>query len=310
MDRHAQLRQAAEQLLGNTELSGAELAARLSRARDAEYWRQLAPELSLDGTTPLPALAADEAALQAVALQFQHDRYCKTAPLLPPASLAILNRSIDIVMAAGWPAVFALVYDPLWACFRLPVLAALLTSHLGPGFVQIPHLWVHVVPAVTGASGWMPHADGFRPARVSVWLALTDATVDNGCLHIVPPDALPEVFRTTNVDQTVTMAEAFRALQATRAMPIPAGAALAWEFDVFHWGGRAVDPREARRAISMEFLAAGHAPESDESPLLDATGPLPSFDTRLHIIAIALQAYAKREPVARRYLPLAAPLLT
>jgi hypothetical protein len=307
---HARTRQAAEHLLGGVELSEAELAARLVRARDVDYWRRLAPGLTLDGTTLLPALATNDAALRTVSLQFQQDRYFRTPPLLPSASLAALNRSIDIVVADGWPPVFALIYDPLWSCCRLPALATLLTSHLGPGFVQIPHLWVHVVPAVTGAVGWMPHADGFRPARVSMWLALTDATLDNGCMHIVPPDALPDAFRTMNVNEPVTMSDALRAMQSARAMPIPAGAALGWEFDVFHWGGRAVRPLEARRAISMEFLAAGYAPESDESPLLDATGPFPSFGMRLHTIAIALQVYSKREPIARRYLPLAAPLLS
>lgn len=305
MDRLTRLRDAAADIVQRLEMTPPEVADRLARARDTGYWRSLAPGLSIGGADAPPAFAVDEERLRAAASQLRHDRYFRTPPLLSADTLASLNRTVDAVMAAGWPAVFAMLYDEPWHCCRLPALARVLEGHFRSGFAQIPHLWVHIVPAVSGAVGWMPHFDGFRQARVSVWLALTDATVDNGCIHIVPPDTLPAVFRTTNIEATIVMSDILKAMQGTRAMPVAAGAALGWEFDVFHWGGRAVNPREARRAISMEFLSSAHPPESDETPLLDVSGPLPAFDERLRIVASALRTYAKREPVMRRFRALA-----
>jgi hypothetical protein len=305
MDRFTRLSDAAAGIIRNLELPPGDLAVRLMRARDIDYWRELVPGASIGDGAPSPPLAIDADALSAAADSLRGDRYFRTPPLLSAASLAAVNRAIDLVMAAGWPPVFAMVYDQLWDCCRLPALARLLEGHLGAGYRQIPHLWMHIVPAVSGAMGWMPHFDGFRDARVSVWLALTDATVDNGCIHLVPPDTLPDSFRTADPDDPVLMRDVLKAMQGTRAMPVEAGAALGWQFDVFHWGGRATTPRQSRRALSMEFLAATQAAEADETPLLDVRAPLPDFATRLSIVAFGLQTYEAREPGLRRFRALA-----
>ena len=305
MDRHTQIGAAAAEILRRLELTPAEVADRVARARDAAHWRALAPELAVGDDRAVSPLPVADDAMRETASQLRHDRYFRTPILIAPGVLAAMNRALDRVTAAGWPPVFVMVYDAFWRACRVPALARLLEAHFESDFVQIPHLWIHIVPAVGGAIGWMPHFDGLRQARVSVWLALTDATVDNGCIHIVPPEVLPEVFRTTNLDTTVVMSDVLRAMHGTRAMPVRAGAALGWEFDVFHWGGRAVNPLSERRAISMEFLSAAHAPEADEVPVIANRGALPSFEERLQVIALALQTYANREPLMRRFRPIA-----
>lgn len=303
------MRDVVADILDKTEMTADELAERLERARDLAYWRTLSTDLSVDGNEPAPASVATDTELRTAVAQFRTDRYFQTPPLLAATTLGSLNRAIDVVTAAGWPAVFALVYDGLWHCARQPAIGHVLESHFGAGYSQIPHVWIHVVPPVSGAVGWMPHFDGFRQARVSVWVALTDATVDNGCIHIVPPDVLPPAFRTTDLETRLTMSDVLKAMHGTHALPVSAGAAVGWEFDVFHWGGRAVNPRGARRSMSMEFLAAGQAPEADETPLIGVEGPLPAFEERLRVVAIGLRAYAKREAASRRYRVLADRLL-
>lgn len=310
LDPGGRIRDIVTDMLEKTAMTAAELAERLERARDIGYWRNLSPELSVDGSEPAPPTVATDAELRTAAAQFQTDHYFQTPPLFGATTLASLNRAIDVVTAAGWPAEFALVYDSLWHCARLPAIGQLLESHFGAGYSQIPHVWIHVVPPISGAVGWMPHFDGFRPARLSVWVAFTDATVDNGCIHIVPPDVLPPAFRTTDLEVRLAMRDVLKAMHGTRALPVPAGAALGWEFDVFHWGGRAVHPREARRSMSMVFLAAGQTPETDETPLIAVDGPLPSFTERLRVVAVGLRAYAEREAASRRYRALADRLLT
>src|SRR5207244_2616081 len=106
-----------------------------------------------------------------------------------------------------------------------------------------------------GASGWPPHCDDAnRPNRVTVWIPLSDATLDNGCMYVVPRDR--------------AAADADARLQACRALPAAAGSILGWNFDVLHWGSTCTRPGEPRIAISQEFIAPGAATAADELPLV------------------------------------------
>src|SRR5207244_3331141 len=150
-----------------------------------------------------------------------------------PLRLSRLNAAIDAVVAAGWPPVFAWVYDEFWSLARLPDASPLIASQLGAGYSQIPHIWVHVVPAMVGSSGWTPHFDGPIVGRASIWIALTDATLSNGCMHVVARRHLAPAFESEPLDTgRVAIADAFRALQGVRALPASAGSVLGWTFDV------------------------------------------------------------------------------
>lgn len=293
------VRDIALQLAASATMPPHELADRLGRARSAEYWRSISPVIQVSANAPFPHLEVPQAAEATATRLFEAEGYFELPPLLPPDVLEGLNQVIDAVIAAGWPSIFALVDDRFWQCGRLPAVRRLLESRLGKGHQQIPHVWIHIVQAVDGASGWMPHFDGFASARVSVWLALTEATTDNGCIYLVPSSVLPDAFRIKDTFVDLPMPDVLRAMHATRALPVKAGAALGWEFHVFHWGGRAVNPRSQRRALSMEFLAAAEQPQLDEQPLLDPDGPLPDLAFRLRAIGLALDTYYKREPVQR-----------
>jgi len=309
MDSETKRREALAGMLDAIELAPAELEALAGRARDVSYWSSLAPDLAIGGQAEAFVRPADsDAAARATGHLRQH-HYFKADPIFDVAALERLNGAIDTLRAAGWPPVFALVYDVFWSCLRHPTIAAVVGAHLGDGYRQIPHVWVHLVPALVGARGWMPHFDGFRPRRMTIWIALTDATVENGCIYIIPPDSMPESMRTRDFDAPVAMRDVMRAVHSTRALEAGAGAVLGWDFDVFHWGGRADAPRSERRSISLEFIAAGERLEADEAPLIDVSGRLPSFATRLAVIASALTNYAAREASLRRYRALAPRLL-
>ena len=286
----------------------AEVAARLERARDITYWRGLAPGLHIGSSAPLPrggGVDVDDEALSSAAAHMRAVKYCAMPALFSAADLADVNRAVDGVVAEGWPAVFAILFDETWRCCRSAALTGMLEQFFGGPFVQLPQFWIHLVPAVSGARGWKPHFDSLEPGRVSVWIALTEATLENGCMHLIPPDALPASFQTKEFMPAIPIDDVLRALQATRALPAPAGAALAWEHEVFHWGGRATDPRSPRRAMSLEFLGPGVEPTPDELPTLSTTGDLPSFDERIRFVAAALRLYGTFEPLARRFIALA-----
>jgi hypothetical protein len=303
-----ELRAAALALASNFELTASERAERLARAVDADYWRALTPAIQITAGGSFESEPISSSVQEDIERHFTRERYFATPPLVGPSVLSRMNATIDAVRRAGWPAVFAMVSDDFWHCGRIDTIVRLLRARLGPGFRQIPHYWVHIVRAVDGAAGWPPHFDGLMNGRVSVWMALADSTIDNGCIYLVPPNLLPESFRTLTFG-SVPMVDASRAMHATQPMPVPAGSALGWDFDVFHWGGRAVAPRGERRAISMEFIAAGEKTHGHELPLLDADGDLPTMTERLHAIGLALDQYAKREPTAQRFQGLAAALM-
>lgn len=302
MDPSARFRAIASEMLSTARMPEPDARERARQAADREYWLRLASGLSIDAPPCAPLHALASAVADECERHFAREGYCETPPILGALELARLNGAIDALAVEGWPPVFAWVYDEFWALAQHADVRRLLTSQLGDGYSQIPHIWTHVVPAVSGSTGWMPHFDGLTNGRTSVWVALTDATLANGCMHIVPRRLLPPAFATEPLDTgRVMLADALRALQGVRALPVSSGSLLAWNFDVLHWGGACVTPERARRAISMEFMAAGETPGPGETPLLPIDGTAPPFADRLRLIAIAIEAYRKFEPGLIRY---------
>ena len=305
-DNHAdRIRAAAAELWRASQMSEDDAVRRAELAASANYWRELAPDLTI-GADAGAIDAAGAADAGRATTHFQDDGYFQLPPFLPAGTLASLNRAVDVVTAAGWPAVFAWIYDGPWICSRLPAIRRIVESSLGAGYLQLPHVWVHVVPSVDGASGWRPHFDGPESDRVSVWVALTDATTENGCMHVVPRRALPSAFRGDwHAGKTVSVLDAARALHASRPLPTLAGGAIGWTFDVLHWGGSCVTTGGSRRALSMEFVQAAESARDANENVLAIDGSLPTFEQRVDMIAEAIATYELFEPVVSRHRPVA-----
>lgn len=311
-------RSIAESLLDAQRLDPAAVEERAARARSADYWTSLCPALRIGAPAgPVDAIAVPEQAL-ADASRHVHDHGYGALPVfLTPPLLARLNAAIDAVTGAGWPANFVWVFDEFWSILRTPAVRGLLDGTLGPGTLQIPHVWVHIVPAVEGARGWGPHKDGGLARRshshLSIWIALTEASLDNGCMYVLPRSAASAGLIDRDWSSgDIPVADAVRLMSAVRALPAAAGSALAWDFDVLHWSGVRRGGGGPRRSLSLEFIARDATPFPDEHPLL-ACGPgdpLPDFDARLSYIAAGLMQYGKHEPGVQRFRPLAERLLT
>lgn len=301
-DSAARARAIASELLAQTRMPDVQVRERSRLAADPQYWLRLAPQMSMEGAPRVYSRSVPAATLDSLRRHFASEGYFQTPAVLDALDLSRLNGAIDAVVGAGWPPVFAWVYDEFWALARLPDVSDLLTSQIGAGYAQIPHIWTHVVPATVGSTGWMPHFDGPASGRASIWIALTDATLSNGCMHVVSRRRLSGAFATEPLETgRVALADALQALHGVRALPAPRGAVLGWMFDVLHWGGACVSPEGARRAISMEFIAADHSPNPQESPLLPRAGAFPPFPDRLRMIGTAVVGYEKFEPGLARY---------
>jgi phytanoyl-CoA dioxygenase PhyH len=311
-------RSVAEQMLAERMLDAAALAERARRSTSADYWTALVPGSSI-ALAPAPGVEWPMAASEVISIarHVEQHGYGALPVFLPESTLATLNATIDGVVAAGWPPVFAFVFDALWSAVRSSAVRAVLDGTLGAGARQVPHVWVHVVPPVAGARGWAPHKDGGLArgsrSRLSVWLALTDASVENGCMYVLPRSVASSSIVDRQWDsESVSVADAVRLLSGARAVPARAGSALVWDFDLLHWSGARTGGGVARRSLSLEFAAADVEPVADERALL-ACGPgdpLPSFEARLRFIAEGILQYSKHEASVHRFRPLAERLLT
>ena len=224
-----------------------------------------------------------------------------------------MRRCFDVTRNAGWPPVFVFLYDEFWRVYRTPLLVEFLTRALGEDYHQLPYFWGHYVGA--NSKGWPPHADGPSALhKLTVWLALSDATLENGCMYVVRRSPDTEKISNGFLENGATnfSAEDLRkVLQHSRALPVAAGSYLGWGANVVHWGSMSTPLANPRLSISAEFASFHPKSKTGELPLLPANpaSPLPSFETRLHLIAWAITSYERFEVGLLRYLALAKQLL-
>ena len=197
------------------------------------------------------------------------------------------------------PLAFAFVYDELWWLFRAT--AGYIETLLGGEYLMLPAFWAWYVPPTDEATGWPPHRDRGNPAidddntpqSLTVWLAFSDATTLNGCIQVLPlrlddrfkhgafaGDGSSMVFQPQNI----------------RALPAPAGALMAWNQNLLHWGGRASHLASGPRcSAAMEFQRADLPPV--QIPAVDPTVVL-TFQQRLGLIAKQILQYQHMYPLS------------
>jgi hypothetical protein len=300
-----------QQMLDGAKLSEREIAERLAQALDPGYWRGLLGRPQAGGELPdIPNGAAQRDAIAAAIEGFKRDGVYHVRGALGHATLGRIITAIDAAVGAGWPPVFAFAFDELWTCARLEPIRLLVAGALGEGARQIPHVWTHVVKPRGDHAGWPPHVDGPGDNRMTVWIALTDAAIDNGCMYAVPrSSATSEAMQGWFTPDPIDKDHVKTLLQATQAMPASAGDLVGWAFDIAHWGGRVSAGAPGRRSISLEFIAPHAEPGPTDVPLVSLSGPLPSHADRLRAIAAAVLEYKKFEPLVLRYQELARRLM-
>lgn len=296
------------ELLQASMLPPEEAGLRLGQAMSPSYWTGINPQLSI-GSTGFDQPEEPGFSPAELAAKLERESYVQIDQAIPAALVSRMRDGIERLRKEGWPLVFGFVYDEFWLTARLQCSVTLLSAVLGPGYKQIPHIWTHCVSS-PGRAGWPPHTDGCRSSnRVSVWTALTDATLENGCMYVVLKD--PSIVRITENFpglKTISKKNMRTLLKNTRALPVSAGTLLCWDHSVIHWGSVSKTSVEPRIATSLEFIAEAEKPRRDEEPLLDAR-KLPTFSQRLNAIGKGLLAYQEFEPLVIRYAGLAKELV-
>jgi Phytanoyl-CoA dioxygenase (PhyH) len=308
-----QLKGAVKKLLAQSVIPENEVNDLFRKAVDYDYWRTLCPELGVMSQLDLEKLQgaplSSEQAAWACAHLERHG-YFQIPEIIAPAVVARMYKCVELLRSAGWPPVFSFVYDEFWAISRTPSLVNFLSRKLGTGYVQAAGVWTYRVDPKVRASGWSPHVDSRNDEeRITLWIPLTDATIGNGCMYVIPQDRIPPAFPASYLDWTaVSRDELGILLRNVTPLPAAAGSVLGWNNSLIHWGGRALESTTFPRiSIGVEFMAKRAKPRSWETPVFDLQ--LPDFATRIRAIGRSILYYEEFETAMRKYCGLATNLV-
>jgi hypothetical protein len=313
MPSKEQIKETVERLRSQLVPSESEVQNLYQKAVDTSYWKSFLPAMGVLDLQALDHLegAAFSSEQEAWALaHLARHGYFQLPPLATSDVTARMCTSVEVLRSAGWPAVFTYIYDEFWTVWRTPSMVRLLSRHLGEGYVQTSGVWTYRVDPQQRASGWGPHVDSRNDAeRLSVWIPLTEATIHNGCMYVIPQDRVPPALPACYLDWTSISAQELSALlHNVTPLPAPVGSVLGWNNRLIHWGGRATESAAwPRISVAAEFLRARTKPHRAELPVFGVN--LPAFPVRLRVIGQAILAYEKFEPLMRRYRGLATKLI-
>lgn len=252
------------------------------------FFHELAPDLPISPTIELATRGAVPGAPPFAS--WPASGHLAIPGLVAPDEARRMANAIRALVYAGVPALFAYVYDAFWMPLG-PLLAAL--EPLVGRCHALRDVWAWLVPIGDQHGGWKPHRGTYvvertssgAPGTINVWIALTDTTPDNACMHAVPLDrdvAYPSRLDDVSVDP-----------QLAAPLPAAAGTALAWDSNLLHWGGRSSARARAPRISFSYTLRASELPSPGTEPV---DFEHLSFRARLDLIAQMIGIYGENEP--------------
>ncbi|MBS0294693.1 MAG: phytanoyl-CoA dioxygenase family protein [Proteobacteria bacterium] len=259
------------------------------------FWRDNFQGLTIGGAVPAPGSngPAPEALDLAHRRMVQEGYFQETHPLLGELAPRLAQAVVRLV-ELDLPTPFLFMFDEAWNAFR--ALGPMVAHHLGEDYMMLPDFWVWHVDPKAGQAGWTPHRDkgamslapDGSPLSLTIWVPLTAATPQNGCMYIVPADK-DRLYGTPNMGQIGCDPAAIRAL------PVVPGEYLCWNQAVMHWGGQ-TSPFAPHPRISMafEFQRGGMRPFNE--PQMKSDVDL-SFEQRLRLIAKQILQYQHMYPL-------------
>jgi hypothetical protein len=148
-----------------------------------------------------------------------------------------------------------------WDLVRKPGIHAPVVAVLGDGPQLLQSLALVKPPEIGIAKAWHQDTPYFPispvTATVGLWIALDRATVENGCMQVVPGShrqgPVPHVQGETG--WMLDAAAAARAQAAAVPLPVEAGSALLFDANLLHFTD-ANRSRHRRRAVQFHFSSA------------------------------------------------------
>ncbi|MEG4292359.1 hypothetical protein Q5692_26335 [Microcoleus sp. C2C3] len=157
----------------------------LPQAEDINYWRELNPnstisERQFEGFSEVSGI--QKAEIDEYRLQLREEGYFQTPSVIPAATIQEMRDCIENVRKAGFPTMFALVYDIFYQAFGY--FNSTLTGILGNGNKLVPNFWVYYIETSDSGKGFEPHRDAEyentvdsngMPTVLTLWVTITEA---------------------------------------------------------------------------------------------------------------------------------------
>ncbi len=259
-----------------------------------QFWTDLCPNLTISDlpirNSPEPA-RNDRSEIQREKLLLLEEGHLRFESLIDRNATSQLADGVRKLVESGIPTPFLFVYDEAWQLFG--TLRHHITALVGERFLVGGDMWVWHVPPNSSGRGWAPHRDdqyadsafapNGDPNLISLWIALTDATVDNGCIYVLPKTLDPgwPKPKTRNIPSG--------SLAGIRAQPVSAGSVLSWTADVLHWGAQST-PRALEPRISLCLYAQRDDAPRFATDMITLESPIP-LQYRLGFIARTMIRY-------------------
>ena len=205
-----------------------------------------------------------------------------------------IREGIKYLKSRNIPVPFIFTYCEPWMIQSK--LSKVIKSLFGDEYCLLPEFWAWYVDPNNEEAGWGPHRDKGRwslfengePISLTVWIPLTDATIDNSCMYVIPANRdssyLLDDWKKDLID-----------LQNIVALPVKAGSPLIWNSNVIHWGSKSL-----RKNISPRISVAFEVQISKIDPFNKPTiKPLevPNFENRLKLICKQILQYSHMYPL-------------
>lgn len=146
-----------------------------------------------------------------------------------------------------------------WNLVKHPQVLAHLEALIGPGAQLLQTMSLVKPPGIGSPKDWHQDIPYFpiTPTRdvVGVWIAIDDATIDNGCMQVVPGShhlgPVAHVQGPTGWRIEPTLCDQLK--PSTRALPMTAGSALFFDAALFHFtDANTTDHR--RRSVQNHYV--------------------------------------------------------
>lgn len=148
-----------------------------------------------------------------------------------------------------------------WESVRHPRILAILADLLGPGAKLLQSQALVKPPGIGSPKDWHQDIPYFPitpvDACVGVWIATDDATLENGCMQVLPGShrlgPVPHVQGATGWKLPAEHVATFQ--DRVRAIPVPAGSALVFSASLFHFTDHNRSAKR-RRAVQYHYVSA------------------------------------------------------
>ena len=244
---------------------------------DIQFWKDLCPNLTItevDHWVTPPDVNIENVRDRIVTDGYFHVPF-ESWDLPLDEMVRCIEKLKELDMQPAW----CFIYDEFW--LLTTKIDAYIKSILGENYHKLPELWAWHIDPSKEERGWKIHREGYpncalddgMPKTLSVWIPLTDATAENGCMCIVPATNDPNFHAAAEFYYADWQEEFYH--NSKLMLEAKAGDLLAWHPQLLHWGGVPTNKNaKPRISVSAEFISNNVTDdvflhERDEKPWLD-----------------------------------------